>query len=45
MINSVKRKIKQVGERKIYEIGSRSDMVLEKYWLKFYNTTRLNLIV
>ncbi|MCT4686105.1 SPL family radical SAM protein [Vallitalea sp.] len=29
MINSVKRKIKQVGERKIYEIGSTSDMVLE----------------
>ncbi|GKX29703.1 hypothetical protein SH1V18_21830 [Vallitalea longa] len=29
MINSVKRKIKQVGEKKIYEIGSTSDMVLE----------------
>lgn len=29
MINSVKRKIKHVGEKKIYEIGSTSDMVLE----------------
>ena len=29
IINSVKRKIKQVEEKKIYEIGSTSDMVLE----------------